>query len=58
MNEFIIGDIRTEVMDLCVVKKGKWWASAWFRNKEVDDMFEEIMGSPLSTIYARLSRGE
>ena len=56
MNEFIMGDIQNQVMNLCLREKGSWWANHFFRNCEVNEMYEEVMSLPIGGILDRLSK--
>lgn len=49
-----IFDIEYKLMSFCLKKKGKWWASHFFRNKEVNEMYFKLRSMPLTHVFNRL----
>lgn len=37
-----IFDLEYQLMSYCLKKKGKWWATHLFRNKEVNDFYSRL----------------
>lgn len=45
-----IFDIEYELMSYCLKKSGKWWATHFFRNKEVNELYYSLRKKSLDEI--------
>lgn len=50
-------DLEYEIMKYCLRREGKWWANHYFRNKEVNDLYYEILKLPLEQTQTLIQRG-
>lgn len=41
-------DIESDILDYCLKKEGKWWATSFFYNKEVKELFSKIRSKNIS----------
>jgi len=48
-----IFDMERELMSYCIRNEGKWWANHFFRNKEVNQLYDKLRRLP-STIVMDL----
>jgi len=44
-------DIEYDLMSYCIKLRGKWWASHWFRNDEVNRLYNTLKVLPFSIVW-------
>ena len=45
-----IKDIEGDIMSYCLKKRGKWWATHFFWNREVDELYDEIRSKDVDEV--------
>ncbi len=53
----MINDLEYDLMSYCLKLKGKWWANYFFKNKEVDELYDYLRKLDVGTVVAILGCG-